>query len=84
MALEFMRDEMLRQLKANAATESQIAEYLAEWKVAMIHTGKPLPCPSCFMNGEINRLKAMSEKDGIAVVRCEQCRAYFKFESPSE
>jgi hypothetical protein len=83
MALESMRDEMIRQIKARMATEEQVSSYLAEWYSAIDHTGKPLPCPLCYVNGEIKRLKAISEQKGIAVVRCEQCHVNFEFESPS-
>jgi hypothetical protein len=82
MALEFMRDEMVRQIKERSATEGQVANYLADWNDAMKHSGKPLPCPLCYLKGEIQRLKSISEEHGLAVVRCEPCREKFEFESP--
>lgn len=82
MALELMRDEMVRQIKNRSATEAQVAAYLADWDDAIEHSGKPLPCPSCHLKGEARRLKPISEEHGIAVVRCEHCRETFEFESP--
>lgn len=82
MALELMRDEMLRQIKAQSGTDAQAAAYLAEWRDAIEHSGKPLPCPSCYMKGEIQRLKPISEEHGVAIVRCEHCRETFEFDSP--
>ena len=82
MAHEFMRDEMLRQLNANHATEAEEIAYLVEWNSAINNCGLPLPCPLCYLNGEIQRLKPISESNGTAVVRCTQCRTKIEFASP--
>jgi RecJ-like exonuclease len=82
IALELMCDEMVRQIKVRSGTEEKVAAYLAQWADAIQHSGRPLPCPSCFMKGEIQRLKPISEIDGAAVVRCEHCRESFEFDSP--
>lgn len=82
MALERMHDEMIHQLRQKAATQTQVADYETRWNHAMSHSGEPLPCPSCFLNGQIRRLKSVSEEAGVGVVRCEQCRDTFEYEAP--
>ena len=82
MALEYMRDEMLRQIKAQLGSEAQVAAYHSAWNDAILNSGKPLPCPSCYMKGDIRRLKPISEEHGIAVVRCEHCRETIEIDSP--
>ena len=82
MALELMRDEMIRQLKEQSATQAQMAEHELRWKHAMTHPGEPLPCPLCFLAGETNRLRAISEESGLGIVRCEYCRNEFQYKSP--
>lgn len=82
MALELMSEEMVRQLRGQSATETQVAGYLNEWNDAIMHSGKPLPCPLCYLKGEIRRLKPISEVHGVAVVRCEFCHEAFEYKSP--
>ncbi len=82
MALECMRDEMLRQIKKRSGSEAQVIAYRAAWNDAMVNSEKPLPCPSCFIEGNIHRLKSISEERSTGVVRCEHCRATFEFDSP--
>jgi len=82
MPHEFMRDEMLCQLDENHATEAQKVACLAEWNRAVNNCGLPLPCPLCYLKGEIKRLKPISELNGIAVVRCTHCRYKFEYASP--
>lgn len=82
MGLELMRDEMVCQISARSATDTQVAAYLAGWNDAIEDSGKPLPCPSCYMEGEIRRLKSISDEGGVTIVRCEHCHQIFEFESP--
>lgn len=82
MALELMREEMVHQLKVRLATEAQVAAYLTVWNEAIEHSGKPLPCPLCYLKVEIQRLNSISEENGVALVRCAHCRETFEFESP--
>lgn len=82
MALELMREEMVRQIRARSATDAHAAAYLTVWNDAILHSGKPLPCPACYLNGETRRLKPLREEHGIATVRCEHCREIFEFHSP--
>ena len=82
MGLELMRDEMVCQISARSATDTQVAAYLADWNDAIKDSGKPLPCPSCYLKGEIRRLKSISDARGVAIVRCEHCRETLEFESP--
>lgn len=82
MPLELMREEMVRQLNERSATKSEVGEYVAVWEDAIKHSGKPLPCPLCFLKRQIRRLKSISEENGVALVRCEHCRESFEYESP--
>ena len=81
MALELMRDEMLRQLKARSATEFQISEYVNDWNIGIEQMGKPLPCPSCYLRGDIRRLKSISDENGVGIARCEHCREKFTYQN---
>lgn len=81
MALELMLNRMIHQIKAQGATETQVAAYLTDWNNALEHIGKPLPCPLCHLKGESRRLKPISEERGRTVVRCECCRESFEFDS---
>jgi hypothetical protein len=82
MPLELMRDEMCRQIRLRSGSAETLLAYRVAWDDAVSNSGKPLPCPACFISGDISRLKPISEKDGIAVVRCKSCRATFEYESP--
>ena len=82
MALEGMRDEMIRQLRERSATQAQLADYKARWNEAMTHTGQALPCPLCFLRGETRRLKSISDEGGVGVARCEHCRETYKYPAP--
>lgn len=82
MALEGMRDEMIRQLRERSATQGQVADYEVRWNHAMSHPGEPLPCPSCFLRGETRRLKSISDEGGIGVAKCEHCRETYEYQAP--
>lgn len=82
MALEGMHDEVIRQLTNKSATQAQIAEYDACWSRAMAHNGEPLPCPLCFLQGQVRRLKSISDEGGVGVARCEHFRETFEYDAP--
>lgn len=84
MALELMCNEMVRQVKLQGATQEQTAAYLSAWQFAVNHSGEPLPCPLCYMQGQIARLKPISEDDETASVRCARCHTEFEFASQSK
>lgn len=48
MAMEYMRDELLNQLKAYGATDEEIDAWREQWRAAVESAGDPLPCPKCF------------------------------------
>ena len=81
MALKFKLVEMLRQIRAHGATEAQVDAYLTEWNSAIEHSGQPLPCPICFLKGEIQRINSIDDESGVSKVRCVCCRQYFVFDS---
>ena len=84
MALEEMRDEMIRRLHERSATQVQITVYEEQWKEAMRHSGKPLPCPLCFLNGRTCRLKSISDVEDVGITKCEDCRTIFEFPNHRE
>jgi hypothetical protein len=82
MPLDGMREEMIRQLEEQSATPAQIADYQTRWNHAMTHPGEPLPCPLCFLGGEMRRLRSISDEGGVGVARCEHCRETFEYAAP--
>lgn len=82
MALEYMLQEMLNELRRANATEGQIRDYRDSWNSALQNRGEPLPCPRCFLAGVLGRLKPISEKNDWATEVCQSCRATFQHPSP--
>lgn len=80
MAMEYMHDELLNQLKAYGATDAQIDEWREEWRAALESTGDPLPCPKCFYEGQpTGRLQAMPAPPKRAKSKCAVCKTYFEY-----
>ncbi|MFM9885411.1 MAG: hypothetical protein ACKVQT_20495, partial [Burkholderiales bacterium] len=82
MALEGMHDEMIRQLQNRSPSQSQIAEYETLWNHAISQSREPLPCPLCFLSGEVGRLKSLSDEGGIGIAKCERCREAYEYQAP--
>jgi hypothetical protein len=82
MALEFMHKAMLNQLQKNHASLDSVEKYEVVWASAMRNSGLPIPCPSCFVLGEISRLKPLPDQKGLSSARCLSCKTKFDWPSP--
>jgi hypothetical protein len=82
MALEFMHKEMLSQLSKNNASIETIERYEIVWASAMRNSGQPIPCPSCFVLGEISRLNPLSDLKELSSAKCSSCKTKFYWPSP--
>ncbi|CAG9932221.1 conserved protein of unknown function [Candidatus Nitrotoga arctica] len=79
MSLEFMLQEMLQQIYCRGGSEFVVEAYLIAWRSAIANFESPLPCPLCFMKGQIQRLNFLDDDSGVGSVRCARCRQYFLF-----
>lgn len=82
MALEFMQIKMIDHLKSSGASDEIIERYQSAWNTAMNNSNLPIPCPNCFKNRSIERLKPLPDKDRISSARCENCKTKFEWSSP--
>jgi hypothetical protein len=82
MTLEFMHVEMLRWLRENATSPDKIDQYQEAWETAMLNSGKPIPCPSCFTAGRIARLTPLPDSGGTSTAKCISCKSKFEWPSP--
>ena len=82
MALEFMHNEMQRQLKEKSASNGTIEKYEFVWSSAMRNSNLPIPCPLCFIQGGVARLKPLRDEKKISSARCESCKSKFEWSSP--
>ena len=80
MAMEYMHDELLNQLKAYGASDAQIAAWQEQWRSALVNRNEPLPCPNCFYQGQpTGRLQPIPASPKRAKVKCAVCKTYFEF-----
>jgi hypothetical protein len=80
MALEYMHDELVKQLESYGATDAQIDTWREQWRAAVESAGDPLPCPKCFYQGlPTGRLRPMKAEPKRARSRCASCGAYFDY-----
>lgn len=70
MALEFMHKEMQRQLKEKSESNETIEKYEIIWSSAMRNNNHPIPCPLCFIQGSVTRLKPLRDEINISSARC--------------
>ena len=82
MALEFMHEEMQRQLREKTASNETIEKYEIVWSSAMRNSNQPIPCPLCFIQGSVARLKPLRDESNISSARCESCKSKFEWSSP--
>jgi hypothetical protein len=77
MAMESLQFELLRFLKTVGATAAVIEDWELAWYRALEFPDEPLPCPSCFLDGRIERLVPSPIDSQTAAVRCMGCGAKF-------
>lgn len=79
MALEYMHDDLLNQLKSYGATNAQQDAWEVLWQTAVASAGDPLPCPKCFYDGSaIGRLKSLPAEPKQARCKCTSCKTHFE------
>jgi hypothetical protein len=81
MALEYMRNELLRNLKEYGASEAEIDSWLRRWNSAVNSAGDPLPCPKCFLKSKsVEALQSLPpEKPKQGRSKCSVCKTYFDY-----
>lgn len=80
MAMEYMHDELLNQLKAYGASDAQIDAWREQWRAAVESAGDPLPCPKCFYEGQpTGRLQSQPAAPKRAKSKCAVCKTYFEY-----
>jgi hypothetical protein len=80
MAMEYMHDELLSQLKAYGASDEQINEWQEQWYSSVESAGDPLPCPKCFYEGQpIGHLQPLPAEPKHAKSKCAACKTYFEY-----
>lgn len=80
MALEYMHDALLMQLKSYGATGAQLDTWEVQWQTAVASAGDPLPCPKCFFLAlPTGHLQSLPSKPKQARCKCVSCKTYFVF-----
>lgn len=79
MSIESMLKAMVHEIRVLGGTEDQVDAYLTDWTMATEDSANSLPCPSCYLIGEIKQLNHLDDTDGISKVRCTCCRKLFQF-----
>lgn len=79
MALEGMHDALMDHLKAKGALKLEIDAWENLWWQAQRFPGEPLPCPDCFLDGRVQRLKPLESTGALGAARCESCKTKFEF-----
>ena len=80
MTLKLLRETMRLHLLEHGAAPEAVDNYLSRWDAALgADSGAPLPCPGCYLKGEVSRLKRVPSAAGVGVVKCPACSAIFEF-----
>jgi hypothetical protein len=80
MPLKLLQETVrMRLLKKGAAPEA-VEKYFSRWEVALdTDNAPPLPCPDCYLVGEVSLLRRVPSPAGVGVVECPACAASFEF-----
>jgi len=80
MTLNLLRDTMRRHLLHKGASRLATHTYLSRWDGALEADGAvPLPCPDCYVDGAVSRLRRIASPAGVGILRCPTCSAEFEF-----
>lgn len=80
MALENLKLELLRFLKEEGALQLAVEAWASAWyNATLFPEERKLPCPACFLNGEVRPLRPLAASGKVGAVRCEHCRTRFEF-----
>jgi hypothetical protein len=78
--MNLLRETMRLHLLEKGARPTAIYAYLSRCDGALETDGAaPLPCPDCYVRGEVARLQRIPSPAGVGIVRCPSCRAEFEF-----
>lgn len=80
MTLNLLRETMRRHLQQRGARPEAIDTFLSRCDSALAaDSAAPLPCPDCYVDGEVSRLQRIPSPAGVGIVRCASCSAEFEF-----
>jgi hypothetical protein len=71
---------MIEWLKQHAAPAGQIDAYELAWSIAMKDSGAVIPCPRCFLVGQLSGLNPRTlAQPGRGASSCEVCKTRFEY-----
>ena len=80
MTLNLLRETMRIHLLDRGASKESINAYFSRWDGALETDGSaPLPCPDCYVAGDVSRLRRLPSPAGVGILRCPSCCAEFEF-----
>jgi hypothetical protein len=80
MTLRLLQDTVRRHLNDRGASPDAVETYLARWDAALeTDSGAPLPCPDCYMEGSVVRLRRLPSPAGVGILQCPSCSATMEF-----
>jgi hypothetical protein len=80
MALENMHAVLRERLEAERARDSQKAVWQALWNQAQMESGKPLPCPFCFVHtSQVSRIVPLKNDGSTARGVCAVCHTEYRW-----
>lgn len=80
MTLKLLRDTMSGHLAEHGALAEVTDSYLSRWDAALqSDAAAPLPCPGCYLKGDVSRLRRVPSPAGIGRLECPACEASFEF-----
>jgi len=80
MTLKLLRDTMRTKLAEQGAAPEVAEGYLSRWDAALeSDSGAPLPCPGCYLQGTVSRLRRVPSPAGVGMLECPACSAAFEF-----
>jgi hypothetical protein len=80
MTLKLLQDTMRARLLKKGAASDSVETYFSRWDVALhADSAAPLPCPDCYVEGEVSLLRRVPSPAGVGIVECPACAAAFEF-----
>ena len=80
MPLKLLQETIQVRLLSAGAGPDAVEGYFSKWNLA-IHQDSvpPLPCPECYVNGDVFFLRRLPSPAGVGIVECPACSASFEF-----
>ena len=80
MTLKLLRETVRTHLLEKGTSIRSVNAYLSKWDDALeAHGSGPLPCPDCYVGGDVSPLQRIPSPAGVGIVRCPSCCAEFEF-----